>query len=249
MDARMDSETPLVITGMHRSGTSLLARFIHHSGIDLGDDLLGANRSNPYGHFEDVEILTFHRRILEREFGHQMWAPGPPSLKDRDWTEARTLVAERQHKGHWGWKDPRTSLFLDLWAELLPGAHILVVIRHPDLVIDSLSRRTGTRFYQFWKHDTFARGWLIYNRACLNFCLTNRSRCTLVDLEAILRDPGSFVRLMSERLSVPFDENHFRSLYDESALVHRLEQRPWVSPVLRLQNLALLRELRQHADI
>jgi hypothetical protein len=217
--------------------------------VDLGDDLLGANRSNPYGHFEDVEILAFHRRILEREFGHQMWVPGPPPLNDRDWTQARMLIAERQHKERWGWKDPRTSLFLDLWADLLPGAHILVLIRHPDLVVDSLGRRTDTRFYQFWKHDTFARAWLIYNRACHHFCMENRYRTTLVRLDEILRDPGSFVHLLSERLSLQFDESRFRSLYVESALVRRLQQRPWVSPALHLRNLALLRELRKHADI
>ena len=165
----MHSGTPIIIAGMHRSGTSLLARFVHDSGIDLGDKLLSANKSNIYGHYEDLEILEFHREILEQQFGHQMWVRGIPHMTDADRERAVALISARQHKPFWGWKDPRTCLFLDFWSYLLPDAHYLFIVRHPDLVLRSLSRRTSTRFYQFWTHNIFARSWLFYNQACDRF--------------------------------------------------------------------------------
>jgi hypothetical protein len=88
----MNSDTPIIITGMHRSGTSLVARFVHHSGVDLGDRFVGAKPSNPYGHYEDVEILEFQRSILLREFGHSMWVPGPPPINAEDRGKAKDLV-------------------------------------------------------------------------------------------------------------------------------------------------------------
>ena len=35
---------------------------------------------------------------------------------------ARTLVSARASRPFWGWKDPRTCLFLEFWDRLLPQA-------------------------------------------------------------------------------------------------------------------------------
>jgi hypothetical protein len=51
----------LIITGMHRSGTSLTAAFIHKIGLDLGDNLLKYNYWNPKGYFEDIDFVEFQR--------------------------------------------------------------------------------------------------------------------------------------------------------------------------------------------
>jgi hypothetical protein len=42
---------------------------------------------------------------------------------------------------HWGWKDPRTSLTLPFWTGLFPRAKVLMVVRNPLAVYDSLRRR------------------------------------------------------------------------------------------------------------
>ena len=41
---------------------------------------------------------------------------------------------------HWGWKDPRNSLTLPFWKELLPNLKVVVCVRNPIEVIASLRR-------------------------------------------------------------------------------------------------------------
>ncbi|MBM4059289.1 MAG: chromosome partitioning protein ParA, partial [Planctomycetes bacterium] len=47
----------VVVVGMHRSGTSLVASLCQAAGIDMGTDLLGPHPGNGAGHFEDLEFL------------------------------------------------------------------------------------------------------------------------------------------------------------------------------------------------
>jgi hypothetical protein len=246
----MDASSPLIITGMHRSGTSLLAGFFHRSGIHLGDELMGAKPSNPYGHFEDVEILEFHTAILQRDFGHSLWVPMPrkawvlPALTAADRARAEALVAHRKGKARaWGWKEPRTCLFLDLWHELLPNAHFLFVVRHPRLVLDSLGRRNNTRAYHIWLHNRFLRAWLLYNRECLRFHLENPRRCVFVYLEEMLQSPQALIAYLSQWLRMPLDLQVFQSLYDPEVLADRPAQIRLVSPILYRRCLALYRQM------
>jgi hypothetical protein len=232
---------------MHRSGTSLIAQFIHRSGVDLGDQFVGARPSNPYGHYEDVEILEFQQGILLREFGHPMWVPGPPPISGGDRERARQLVAARQAKPRWGWKEPRTSLFLDLWQELLPGARYLLLVRHPLLVVDSLSRRNRTRFYHFWKHNLFLEAWLIYNRACFRFYRAHAANCLLVRLEGALQTVKGFTQSLADLTGMTFDPDTFRELYEPTILARKASRR-LVSPRLRATSLALYKEMQEAAD-
>lgn len=245
----MNSEAPLIITGMHRSGTSLMARFVHNSGIDLGDKLLGAKKSNIYGHYEDVEILEFHRDVLERQLGHQMWVRETPRMTDADRDRALALISARQRKSLWGWKDPRTCLFLDFWVDLLPGAYYLFVVRRPDLVLNSLSQRNNTRFYKFWTHNVFMRSWLFYNQECYRFYLDHHSHCVLLVLEHVQEQPARAVSLLSERLDFRFDEATFRDSYNASALTKKPKQPLFVSPLLRRKCLSLYEQLAQRTDV
>ena len=69
-DVASSSITPLrrvvVILGMHRSGTSACAQLLHGMGLDFGPNLLGANRWNPFGYSEAVELVLSHDAILSR---------------------------------------------------------------------------------------------------------------------------------------------------------------------------------------
>jgi len=47
---------PLVITGMHRSGTSLVASLFAGAGVNVGTRLIGASRGNDRGHWEDLDF-------------------------------------------------------------------------------------------------------------------------------------------------------------------------------------------------
>ena len=195
---------PLIVAGMHRSGTSLTASLFAGAGIDFGPELLGANASNPLGHFEDIGFLLFHQRALVAQgLGSEGYATGVrirvPAALD---PEARGLLASRMRPGvAWGWKEPRTTLFLDFWQELLPEARHVFVFRPPWEVADSLFRRGDETFalnpmlaVEVWSH---------YNRLILDFARRHPSRCLVVGISQVVADPAAVVAEVRSRLEVP----------------------------------------------
>jgi len=143
----------VVVLGMHRSGTSLVANVLHHLGVHMGDQLLGANRFNPYGHWEDLDFLDLNVEILKAADGD--WAHPPSEVRIRsvgDWfrPEIYQLLAwkQAQKRARWGWKDPRTALTAELYHPYLNdgylknmGVRYVHVVRKQPAVVDSLMRR------------------------------------------------------------------------------------------------------------
>ena len=59
--------TVLIITGIHRSGTSLTASLFQSVGVNIGENLVGPEYGNIRGHFEDIEFVELHKRILQSQ--------------------------------------------------------------------------------------------------------------------------------------------------------------------------------------
>lgn len=133
----------LLILGMHRSGTSLSANWLGQCGLDLGQNLIGATPSNVLGHFEDVDIVEFHEKLLRFNQTDLYQGEGPPlAYTDYHLAKAQSLVFLRdQFSSQWGWKQPRACLFLSLWRQVLPEAHYFLIWRPYEEVITSLYRR------------------------------------------------------------------------------------------------------------
>jgi hypothetical protein len=133
-----------MVVGMHRSGTSLITNWLHHCGLQVGERLLEANQSNAEGHFEDVEFLRMHEEILE---SNDLDAGGLVYDKDIDISlyqveKLKSVIkVKNQRYKQWGWKEPRTCLFLNLYRELLPNSKYLVIVRDYQSVVNSLLKR------------------------------------------------------------------------------------------------------------
>jgi hypothetical protein len=54
----------IVVLGMHRSGTSAVAKALACMGVSLGNDLLPAGKDNPKGFFEDKAINDLNIEML-----------------------------------------------------------------------------------------------------------------------------------------------------------------------------------------
>ncbi|MDH3651805.1 MAG: hypothetical protein OEQ53_19125 [Saprospiraceae bacterium] len=134
----------LLITGMHRSGTSLCARWLHSMGLELGSNLmLKGDASNPEGYFEDYEFLHWHNMILSKnntDYLANVESRLEINETDRD-TARRMIESRNATHGQWAWKDPRACLFLPFWDNLIPALHKLILFRPPDQTVDSLLRR------------------------------------------------------------------------------------------------------------
>jgi hypothetical protein len=134
---------------MHRSATSMVTRFLAICGLYVGEasDLYPAKPDNPEGFWEHFEFHAINDRILTAFHGG--W-DSPPELPE-GWLsdpkldpireEAVQLIARFQEHEHWGWKDPRNSITLPFWKQLIPDLKTLVPVRHPLDVANSLVNR------------------------------------------------------------------------------------------------------------
>jgi len=194
----------LIISGMHRSGTSLLASLCQTAGLHIGERLMGPAESNPVGHFEDLDFYDFHQRALAANgLGKEgfvatteaIHVPGPLQAV------AKELIATRNKLTQpWGWKDPRTVLFLDFWNSLLPNARWVFVVREPSQVIDSLFRRGDPAFLD---NPTFALNvWRHYNEIVRTFVRRHSDRCLVMDVSQIGNDPQAVIDTIRNRLGV-----------------------------------------------
>ena len=255
---------PIVIAGMHRSGTSLTASFAGAVGVDLGEKFFRADCFNTKGYFEDLDFLEFQRSLLQ-----ECCPPGELGWPDWGWTEsesldrskfvkyreaAQELIASRSDRsGVWGWKDPRTSLLLYFWHQLLPDARFILVYRYPWDVADSIVRINGGIFSE--RPDFALKIWMYYNRHLLEFYRQHPDRCILVSVNGLVREPHRLLELMETKLRLPVNANwrseQLPKIYDPNLL----RALPATHPLVRLlkkmvpQCVAGLEELDRVADI
>jgi hypothetical protein len=190
----MDSNV-LVITGMHRSGTSLLTQWLYKCGLHVGDHFLGAGIGNKEGHYEDLDFFEYHKNILrDQDLSDDGMIHEPVSdLSAGQLHELRKLIRSKSSQQQWAWKDPRTCLFLDHYRQVLPDARYLVILRDYHSVVSSLisriyrkteykySKKNGLQqlIWQYFKKpfrkkmllkkysEHYLRVWITYNQAIL----------------------------------------------------------------------------------
>lgn len=132
---------PLIILGMHRSGTSFLTGSLQLAGLELGPHNQAA-KHNKKGNRENPEIVAFHEEVLAARGA--LWRRAPDD--DILWTpqeeaRARALVASYDGVAHWGFKDPRSLLMIGEWQRICPQAGFIGIFRNPAAVTQSLLTR------------------------------------------------------------------------------------------------------------
>jgi hypothetical protein len=113
--------------------------------------------------------------------------------------KARLLIEKFDSAGLWGWKDPRNSLTLPFWQNLLPSMNTLIMVRNPLEVAYSMKKRNGTS-YSFG-----LRLWEIYNRRVIETSTVKERLVTHYDLffenaEAELQRIANFFCLPDARI-------------------------------------------------
>ena len=216
-----DNQSVIIVTGMHRSGTSLTASLLQSAGINLGDRLMGEGLGNAKGHFEDLDFVDFHQNVLQSQ-----------GISVAGWTEhnkikvqpqylagAKALISARKNLSIWGWKDPRTTLFLDFWSRLIPDAKYLFVYRSPWEVLDSLFRRGDVIFRT---NPNFAVAqWCNYNQAVLDFYQRYPEQSVLIDINSIIQSGDRFVALINQKFGLNLRSPE--SLYRESLFTSNID--------------------------
>lgn len=225
--------TAVAIVGMHRSGTSLLASWMHQCGVVIADrKLLGAAAGNDEGHWEDYDIYQLQRRSIARQQGDGSagWlvTEGKPlrfSLLER--ARARALARRRQSRyGLWGWKDPRTILFLDEWVSIVPDLRVVAVWRPARQVAASLVRRSE-KAGPAVTEQLGMQLWEAHNELLVRFLEQHPDRSVLFSVDQMVTDTSTVQQRIAsivdglEPAELPM-EQHNR--FEAAPLVHPIER-------------------------
>src|SRR5687767_2297357 len=227
-------ENPILILGMHRSGTSALTGCLRLLGVELGGTLLPANSSNEAGHFENQDVLAVHE-ILLRDLGCRWDMIGslPEGWEQSEAADRATRhlvgILERQFvgRGTWAVKDPRMSRLMPVWFRALSKLDLqprfVLMLRHPLEVARSLETRDGI---------DLAKGhllWLVHTLGAAQACCGHPH--TVLTYEQLLGDPVTTLRATAAALGItlprdPADRAAELVRFTSPALRHHHAGRP-----------------------
>lgn len=154
---------PIILVGMHRSGTSLMSRLLTDLGIHMGDWLsrdaesvffqkinrkiyqrVGAHWAEPESVLEAVDSPDFVsaeiKRVRRMLVGSRVNLGLPPKIS-KHFGQPFQFGFGLNHQGPWGFKDPRTALVIPIWQEVFPEAQWVHIYRDGVDVALSLYQR------------------------------------------------------------------------------------------------------------
>ena len=223
----------LIIAGFHRSGTSMLAQELNNAGLFIGERLMPPGISNADGHDEYMDFFTFHEKLLR--LNHTNWQyTSDVSLKIPQKCEVdmhRIINTRNVQHDQWGFKDPRSALFLDQWYTHLDSPYTVIIYRHFEECVNSLMHRAaGDIIYgqssdiSFWEDPTLAyRMWLSYNKQIITHVKKHPKTCLVVSHQAMLNG-FPIAKMVSEKfgfnLNVSVDSAIKKSLLSPQQYQH-----------------------------
>jgi len=176
--------SPVIVVGMHRSGTSALVRALRTLGLFTGHDLepnaearyflnlneemlamAGARWDAPDSMLtllHDSELVDWLSRRLERQmsgYDTRLY------LSKLGWLRYRDI---RNYPKPWGWKDPRNTLTLPAWLRLFPDAKVIHVVRHAVDVAASLRSRERKLREKMLAVESLEERWWLTSPRCLD---------------------------------------------------------------------------------
>lgn len=155
---------PIIIIGMHRSGTSLLSKLLQNVDFFMGHsrdkneesrfflklnhwvfNQIGASWDNPHNFgFADKtfeKLISAQLKLQLNNFESRV----------RYFGFKKCIQHHSFNKLHfdWGWKDPRNTYTLPLWRSLFPNAKIVYIYRNPIDVMQSMRVREIQKLNSF----------------------------------------------------------------------------------------------------
>jgi hypothetical protein len=249
---RLQARPPIILIGMHRSGTSLLSQLLGMCSVHMGCDL--------DGNVESVHMRRLNKhafRVVNADWN----TPDPviAALQAPDFLAAESAYF-RQHllKGlggvlywgaarwielqrgadvpAWGWKDPRTSITLPAWLELFPKARVVHIIRNGIDVAISLHRRHIAKTKRWRLHPDYrdARGydfrfcfalWEMYQAHLLTYReKVPAAQYTELRYETLLQEPESTLKSVLDGIGLTVDAERIATAAN-TVNVKRLDNR------------------------
>jgi hypothetical protein len=150
--------SPIIIVGMHRSGTTMLARQLEALGVFMGEKkesnhestfFLNVNRwlmsqsggswDNPQSVHYLLENKDARRRVTD--YIERYLLRTPRVISYLGWGKFIRYRSPFELEIPWGWKCPLNTFTLPIWLDLFPHAKVIHIYRHGVDVANSLKQR------------------------------------------------------------------------------------------------------------
>jgi GT2 family glycosyltransferase len=194
----------IVVSGMHRSGTSALAQLFVEAGFEPGNNLMPADRYNPNGYFEDMDIFRLNNKLLSYLF--LSWDSVEEICSRRILlyqqqlialfaVEAEALLSNKLEQSEKVLvKDPRFSILLPFWNAVFNRLEAEVsnyhIIRSPLSVAKSLQKRNNFSI----RNGLLL--WYFYNMAFLNDI---RKPVSVIRYEELIAKPEGILSNLEQK--------------------------------------------------
>jgi hypothetical protein len=185
------SKQPIILLGMHRSGTTMITRLLENLGLFVGNE---KEINHEALFFYEINNWIFDLHTARPELPYNLRYTNPACEKVILESLNYFLGSRRKSKYlgplngkyanirdidiPWGWKDPKNTFTIKFWKQIFPGAKVIHIYRNPiDSVSSYIERDLAlkNRFEWNWKKK-LKREWLISRNFHQNF--------RLVDIEA-----------------------------------------------------------------
>lgn len=201
-------EKQIIVLGMHRSGTSMLARILSEIGVNMGNDLLGATSSNPMGHYEDVEFFEINNSIFE--FLKSNWSCPPRIEEIRSLPESFDVTIKNAvgSRGDlWGFKEPKTCFTIHKISNFLDNPYYIICSRSKNEITNSLRLRNN---FSTQKSLDLIKEYDASVDAFLSEIDT--SRILRLNYASLVAEPRSNIGIISDFLGIPVLERQVREI-------------------------------------
>ncbi len=153
---------PVIIIGMHRSGTSMVSRLLEELGLFLGNkkqqdhesiffvninDWLLNQSGGAWDHPQAFRYLLENEGIRSLAETYTRYIINTPQIVSYlGWSLYLKYRSLQNLDFLWGWKDPRSTFTLPFWLDLFPDAKVIHIYRNGIDVANSLKVREDKAF-------------------------------------------------------------------------------------------------------
>lgn len=188
-----------VVLGMHKSGTTLVSRTLHNSGIVMGEHFEETVSYDSGNKYERESTLALNMEILGVDT-YRIYDMNAPEKLCMDARQERRMleIIETCNSLHrdWGFKDPRTTLTYPLWRDRLPEHRLVVIYRAPEQLWPRFRQGGIRRQYlnpvRAWQ---YLSRWCEHNERILGYIRTSKYPYLVLNYSEFMQGQQEFERL------------------------------------------------------
>lgn len=141
--------SPIIIVGMHRSGTTMITKMLENLGLFVGAEKEINNEALFFWNINNW-IFDLHTATAEKPYNLRYKNPACEKVIIESLEHFIQSNKKKQYLGNYtsnyksikeldfpyGWKDPKNTYTIDFWKHIFPNSKIIHIYRNP---IDSVS--------------------------------------------------------------------------------------------------------------